>query len=300
MILTCPSCSAKYMVSSDTIGESGRPVRCAKCKHQWVQKSEKDSLDDLISRIQSVELDEIGFEEVASHEDQAKESFVQKLLEAIALRRARLNFWSDRKILDFKSRLNRIKSSLSVDKKTVSKVLGGMVSAVLVFSVLAGVIILSRNQIIHYFPNTSKFFLNLGLNGSLDHGLPRPESSLAFDRLEIFDDTHGTPKLSGMLINLTKKEIDVPSLSVNILDESGQVMMSQAATMSEHVILAEGQLDFEIDLKDKIPHTAKKLEIRFSDPSAELPVPEDHDDNSEGNSSHEPERPIHPMSESHH
>lgn len=37
MILTCPNCSARYLLSSSAVGEQGRDVRCAKCQHEWFQ-----------------------------------------------------------------------------------------------------------------------------------------------------------------------------------------------------------------------------------------------------------------------
>lgn len=35
MILTCPSCAAQFNVNPNALGETGRTVRCGKCKHQW-------------------------------------------------------------------------------------------------------------------------------------------------------------------------------------------------------------------------------------------------------------------------
>ncbi len=37
MILTCPECSAKFVVKSEAIGPKGRKVKCAKCAHKWFQ-----------------------------------------------------------------------------------------------------------------------------------------------------------------------------------------------------------------------------------------------------------------------
>lgn len=37
MILECDACGARYMVADDAIGEEGRTVRCASCRHSWFQ-----------------------------------------------------------------------------------------------------------------------------------------------------------------------------------------------------------------------------------------------------------------------
>lgn len=36
MILTCPSCAARFVVDPRAIGSAGRKVRCGKCKNEWV------------------------------------------------------------------------------------------------------------------------------------------------------------------------------------------------------------------------------------------------------------------------
>jgi predicted Zn finger-like uncharacterized protein len=40
MILTCPACSAQYVLPDNAIGAKGRRVKCTTCDYTWLQKSE--------------------------------------------------------------------------------------------------------------------------------------------------------------------------------------------------------------------------------------------------------------------
>lgn len=40
MILTCPNCTARYLLASSALGVDGRDVRCAKCDHEWFAEAE--------------------------------------------------------------------------------------------------------------------------------------------------------------------------------------------------------------------------------------------------------------------
>jgi predicted Zn finger-like uncharacterized protein len=42
MIVTCPSCSSRYIVDPKALGPTGRMVRCASCKHTWMQAQPVD------------------------------------------------------------------------------------------------------------------------------------------------------------------------------------------------------------------------------------------------------------------
>jgi predicted Zn finger-like uncharacterized protein len=43
MLIVCPSCATSYMIDPDTLGASGRTVRCARCKVTWFATPEKSA-----------------------------------------------------------------------------------------------------------------------------------------------------------------------------------------------------------------------------------------------------------------
>ena len=45
MIVGCPNCSARFIVKAQAIGENGRKVKCARCKHTWFQKPDLEVLE---------------------------------------------------------------------------------------------------------------------------------------------------------------------------------------------------------------------------------------------------------------
>lgn len=46
MIITCPSCMARFAVRSEDIHRTGRRVRCGRCRHDWFQYHTEESLEE--------------------------------------------------------------------------------------------------------------------------------------------------------------------------------------------------------------------------------------------------------------
>ncbi len=44
MIVSCPSCSTRFVVDPSALGEAGRRVRCARCQHVWFQERPADAV----------------------------------------------------------------------------------------------------------------------------------------------------------------------------------------------------------------------------------------------------------------
>lgn len=88
MIIVCPECNARYLLSGSSIGETGREVRCANCGHQWFQEPKRQEYDNTPSIFQETDEDfeavtDIGDEdtdddfEIPSIEDKEEPSLHQ-------------------------------------------------------------------------------------------------------------------------------------------------------------------------------------------------------------------------------
>jgi predicted Zn finger-like uncharacterized protein len=46
MILTCPNCASRFLISAEALAPSGRRVKCSACGTQWFQAPDSDAADD--------------------------------------------------------------------------------------------------------------------------------------------------------------------------------------------------------------------------------------------------------------
>lgn len=53
MIIACPACATRYVVSDSAIGADGRTVRCAKCRHSWFQEPQDAEQEEFATELAS-------------------------------------------------------------------------------------------------------------------------------------------------------------------------------------------------------------------------------------------------------
>lgn len=55
MILTCPNCSTRFLISAQVLAPEGRRVKCSKCSEDWFQMPDPDELiNDLEEQIEDI------------------------------------------------------------------------------------------------------------------------------------------------------------------------------------------------------------------------------------------------------
>lgn len=261
MILTCPSCSASYMVPSEAIGDSGRDVRCKKCGHTWFQPSEKDSLDELITRIQAVDDhdNDLSFDDSLPSQGHVKNqkadsSIFTKLIKKIS---GVLKGNADR--------FARGKAVLLPNEKA-RRVVGMAASAgagFVVFACLLSGLIVARGSVAGVIPETIPLYKLAGF--SVDsHVFINPEDSLVIERPQILLNEHGG-ELKGSVINLTALEVPLPKISVTYLDGHGQVLKTEAHHLSQPSIQKESSVDFSFPVEKDVAGGLAQVEFRFTE-----------------------------------
>ncbi|MBL8639228.1 MAG: zinc-ribbon domain-containing protein [Alphaproteobacteria bacterium] len=286
MILSCPSCSAKYMVSAETIGPKGRNVRCQKCGNQWFQAAEKDSLDDLISRIQSEEFDEIGFDDAGRGKgtDNDRTPRKRSLRQMIKDWIFQFQDWKRQKFLNWRLKRHKMQNSIHSltfavwpSRRDVVQRTSSAALAFILISVLALGLLWAHPAITKTYPPSQKIYTLLGI-GPVDNdgnGSARGdelEKIFAIDHLTIQDG-----KVAGELINLTSSSKAVPRLVFSLMDAHEQIIETQTYDLSEKLLKAEAILPFSVSLPQEggtDKSQATRITIRLA-PAAEKQTHQD-------------------------
>ncbi len=248
MILNCPSCSAKFMISSEALGADGREVRCGKCGHMWFQQGERDSLDDLPlhegehevpqfgQRKVDVDLDFTPHHEAAPAESIKSKPAAEKVVEHPDIQ------------VDLKDR-----------KPLLPRQQQKQVAAVLVALAITSTLFLGfisfRNSVGLNVP-----FLGAAYN-KMGFSVKTEKPKIAFDRIKLsFDgaDVSG----AGSLINLTSDALPVKAITADLLDEKNKVLQSADIKIKDDSLDGESTQKINFTFKDA-PKEASSVRLHI-------------------------------------
>jgi predicted Zn finger-like uncharacterized protein len=252
MILTCPACSARYLIAGDAIGEQGRDVRCGKCGHNWTQEPVHDSLDELSKR-----------ESEASDRPAAGRNSLDDAVES---------FLND-EIPEGVKPIPEPEAAVSFEKRPVSKkpprpqeepgvlsknrpLVAGLAIGLAVFSVLAYGLVAARASIISIAPATKPVFVMLGFEQKSD------AKTLVFDSVTAKME-NGTLLVTGSLINLSANMMVLPQMVIDILDAAGKPIKILDANIEQKSLNGEQSLELNFSFDD-IPAEGEQARLRFA------------------------------------
>jgi predicted Zn finger-like uncharacterized protein len=261
MILTCPACTMRYIVSEGAIGPKGRTVRCANCGNQWHEEPE-EGLDEelfaeesLLSANYDEDLEETPPPKPAeddSHGDDFQEILRKEIESAPIPEGVRPDHEEHDPVL---AQLGPQEKKKDARIPSGAK-LGGFMTAALVWIFILAAFLFAHPYISRAFPPSNMLYSLIGLKPVLPgEGLVLEDLHAAF--------TDGKIVLKGSIINLRDVDIKVPSVMASIVDKDEKVIDQILIPPPIARIKAEGRAAFDV-IYPKIPDGASNVTFAFS------------------------------------
>lgn len=273
MIITCPSCSARYVVDPVKIGPAGRTVKCAKCAHAWAQPA--PTPEDLA-----------GTPAPAAATESAPAPTVDDTVEAI---RNRIDaaargpddsgsgggFDGDSDT-DFRA---SFEDAFHRDPEPSARPLGGgstanlpalpdtpsrwparlaWIGLVVVIAGVLGSAIVFQDSITKSWPASKRIY---GLVGGVSQSA---EKKLGVRSVQYTYPTPTTLKIEGELVNLSNAPQNVPNLRVLFLDAGGKVVKRWTFPPRERRMLPDEVIRFTTMIQNP-PADAKRIDVGLDD-----------------------------------
>ena len=227
MIVTCPSCEAKYRVDAAALAARGNKVKCAACAHSWVVEDEGLTLNEPVEP--SFDVSEAAPEpSAADFEDDPAPSIREKPAAAVRAR----------------AEQQRRKQAMAVEGAGWA----GVAACVAVALISA---VIFRVNIVQTWPRTAGAYAAVGMDIN-PYGLEVGMLTASFE--------DGGLYVEGVLENITGGERPTVPPNPRILDSHGAVRNSWPVQLESAVLPGGGAERFYTSL-DNVPESAVRVEV---------------------------------------
>ncbi len=240
MILTCPACTTRYQVETERFAPPGRQVRCAKCGHVWFQSSQEPEI-----------VPEQEAEPVVVMSQEPEAAMGSDDLPAVHSYAAPTR--DDYPVVPKR----RFAAGRALGWLVLLLLIGSFIVALLQF----------RLAIATMWPQAATFY-------SAIH-MPVNVRGLAFsDVVYQMSTEDGQPVLtvSGRLANITKHDLPLPMLRVDLNDDQKRSLYHWTFDSGASTLAAGGSLSFVTRLSNP-PVETRNLLLRFADAGDDPGVP---------------------------
>jgi len=262
MILTCPECSARYVVDPNALLPNGRVVRCAKCKHSW-----KEAAPDMdVPVVGRSEAD--GPEEADTPAQTPTDDRPDTTEDEFAIRRARRQ--KRPRPLPKGSNLPALQNHKH------GGILWGWYSLGAFIVLVIGGVLIFQTTISDAWPPSQKLYRALGLEdnspgqdaGDMAQHLPEIPYEDQFkieDTVPSKNRNNGvlTLKVQGNIANLTDRTLPLPRLRISLKDAQGRVIREWSFKPTAATISEGEKVPFATSLPNP-PEDATSISVTFA------------------------------------
>lgn len=268
MILTCPVCSSRYLVSPGAIGPTGRRVRCVQCAHEWQAEAEEGLDEELFAEEEDFTDEEVSFETVDDSDmgdnpvdetvdmpqavdDDAQDfqSILRKEIEASPIPEGVKPSPQDSVLPD----LTKKKKSF---KLPAGDPFWGYVAAACFYLVVFGAFLMLHPQISRAWPPSNLLYNLVGLKP-----VPAGEG-LSLEELRA-EQKDGAILLSGTVVNLKESDLTVPPIMASAVDDAGKTIDHILIPPPTARLKGEGTVPFTATYA-KMPDGATNITFAFT------------------------------------
>lgn len=244
MIVTCPSCEAKYRVDAAALAARGNKVKCAACAHSWVVEDEGLTLNEPVEP--SFDADAVAPEPSAPEFDEDPAPSIKEKPAAAVRARAEQQ---------------RRKQAMAVEGAGWA----GVAACVAVALISA---VIFRVNIVQTWPRTAGAYAAVGMDIN-PYGLEVGMLTASFE--------DGGLYVEGVLENITGGERPTVPLNARVLDSHGAVLKSWPVQLESAVLPGGGAERFYTSL-DAVPEGAVRVEVIIAEEGvADLASSQAHD-----------------------
>lgn len=268
MIITCPSCSARYDVAAAGFSPVGRKVRCAKCGENWHQEPEEVSVDD-VNTEEMEAATEVGVEAPEAsapppvHDEPDLEddiAFAEPDPEPVAKPVKKASAKKPPKKKSPKKKTPKAKRSVG---QQLAVAAGWTLLALFIGGTAYG-FSSYKADIVRLWPATATLYA--AFNDPVDlRGMEFQQVAYK----HVYEDGVPVLSISGQVVNVSNARLSVPKVRVGLRDENKKELYYWTFGLPETALEPEQSAEFVTRLSAP-PISAKDLEITFVTP-ANLP-----------------------------
>lgn len=273
MHIVCPHCTTSYAVKPSTLGETGRTVRCSRCKEVWLARPE-DALEEAVPAMAvagpSAGSDLAGEWEAMGAADADATPVVDSPSISADLPSEDDAEWPSLAKEDAEAHAGtdgaeapRRRFGLSaLPRLRLPRIpfmpqVGALPTSCGVMAALIIALVVWRADVVRLLPQTALFYKMVGLEVNL--------RGLAFKDLKITNETvDGKPVLviEGMIVGQTRKAVELPRLRFAVRDAQGAEIYAWNAVLEQSVLNPGERAYFKSRLASPPPE-GRNIDVRF-------------------------------------